>query len=985
MVGLACTSAAQVQTRTPAWTQGVTEYDAPFFDGATYDAAVKTPDELLGYRLGTRPATHAEVQRCLDAWRGNPRVAVHAYAESHERRKLYYAVITSAANHARLARIRETIAMLADPRKLPPDADVDKLVRECPAIAWMAYSIHGDEMSSTDAALAVIYHLLASGDADVAAILDQLVVIIDPLMNPDGRDRFIAQVDALRGYTPCFDAAGMQHAGRWPYGRGNHYYVDLNRDWILGTQPETRGRQKAIADWNPQLLVDSHEMDPQDTYLFNPPREPLNPNLSPVINKWWTVFAADQARAFDRYAWSYYTREWLEYWYPGYSDSWGSFRGAIGMLYEQARVGGGALRQPSGYVLTYRECVHHQAVSSLANLHTLRDHRVEILTDFHRHARDAIESGGTSGGLATPRRRDSGRVFVLAPGPNRSREAAFLENLANQGIEIAVAAQDFTAGPCYNGLRECASARAFPAGSWLISLRQPAARLAGAILDFDPRVSDRFLQDERHELETHRRSRIYDVSGWSVPLAAALDAWWIAADVSVPTRPYAPSPPATVGVYPAAPLADAAAAPRVYGYVIDGGDDRCAVAAAHLALAGVNVRVALKDFRAEGRPFPRGSLLMRVHENDARLAERLEAAMHAAGVGAYSVTTGLSRDDGPDLGGGQFALLAAPRVAMLAGSPVDTVALGNAWQLLDCDLGVPVTLFDAARGAPDLRRHNVLVLPPTEGDAVALYGPMRDELRNWVENGGTLIAIDNAVAPFVQSDKDQSPFSAVRYRQDVLDQLGSYATAVERERLAGRREVNPSEVWGDEPHADQSESDSGAAATQGAPRSAASDEDESTGDKARELDEYRRVFAPGGVIVRARLDREHWLTFACAPPRWTAPPASAATEAAVAPPEEGPADLPVYFAGSGVLMSKHPVETPVRLESRDRLRLSGLLWPEAAMRMADSAYVTVERIGHGQLILFACDPNFRGYFRGSRRLLVNAIVFGPGCGTEPPP
>ena len=204
---------------------------------------------------------------------------------------------------AKLDQIKEEIGLLADPRKLSGENQAKKLIETLPAIAWMAYSIHGDELSSTDAAMQLAYQLAAGTDTLTRRLKQNLVIIIDPLQNPDGRERFLSQVQSFSGNITSWDVNSLQHNGLWPWGRGNHYLFDLNRDWFALVHPESKGKIKAILEWNPQLVVDCHEMGAFDTYLFSPPREPFNPFWTSTIHKWWKKFSGDQAKAFDQYGW----------------------------------------------------------------------------------------------------------------------------------------------------------------------------------------------------------------------------------------------------------------------------------------------------------------------------------------------------------------------------------------------------------------------------------------------------------------------------------------------------------------------------------------------------------------------------------------------------------------------------------------------------------------------------------------------------------
>lgn len=906
----------------PAWLPDAYHYDVPFFPQAEYDPAVAAPAAILGYEVGERMAAHAEIERCFQAWADAGRLALHDYGRTHEGRRLYYASITSQANRARLDAIRESIGRLADPRKLSDEAEAERLIRETPAVAWLAYSIHGDETSGADAALAVAYRLIASNDAETRALLDELVILIDPLQNPDGRERFIRQAEEFSGVTPTLDMATLAHSGRWPSGRTNHYLFDLNRDWVFGTQPETRGRWGEVAAWNPQLFVDSHEMWHDSTFMTNPAREPFNPHLAPQVRKWWETFADDSGRAFDAYGWSYYTREWADFWYPGYSDAWACYHGAIGMLYEQAGIGGRPIRERTGTILTYREAVHHQAVATWANLSTLRANRTAVLADYVALKRAA---------LADPP-PGTGRSFLLPPGGNETRRRALLDILRGQGVEVSVATEGFVAETLINTMRTRAERREFPAGTAIVQRRQPRAALVGVLLDFDPRMSDEFLNSERRELEMKRRSRIYDVTGWSPPLAFGLDAWWAEREVTAAARPYAP------GEAPAGAVAQDEAP---YAYVLDAEDDGALRALAFLHQAGVQVRVANEPFMANGRRFERGSLLIRRHENGPDLTLRLRQAAAAGGVSFAAAATARSPDESPDLGGGEFTLLEAPRVAMFAGESVSDNALGEIWHLFDHEIGQAISLV-APDGWIDLRRYNVLILAPGDG-----YDDNLEAIKTWVSAGGTLVAVGSAAEWLAD---EEHGLSGVRRRADVIEQLEEYADAVALERSAGTRPLDFDTIWDDPPET--------------LPTREALDEPD-TYLSAGALDEYRRIFSPRGTILRGVIDPTHWLAYGVA---------SAAHDGEVA----------LFKRGSGVLMSGHPVATPVRFAARDRLRLSGLLWPEAAARLADSAYATVERHGHGQVILLADRPNFRGAWPSTRRLLVNAVLLGPGCGASRP-
>ena len=361
----------------------ITNQAPPFVESADFDPAIPTPESITGHAVAEKAVRYHELTRYMQTLAdASKQVTLTAYGQTHEGRKLYYLTITSEANHKRLVRIKADNAKLSDPRKLNELGQGNRLVKTLPAVAWLNYSIHGDELSSTDAALYVIYHLAAARDDVNRKLLDQVVIHINPLVNPDGRERYLSHLEQLTGVVSSPDLQSMQHQALWSRGRGNHYLFDLNRDWLVHLQPEVRALAEVVLSWNPHLLIDSHEQNAYDTYLFDPPRDPINLNLSPKILNWRKRFSSDQAAAFNRYGWSYYTRDWYSEWSPIYTNAWASMQGAIGLLYEQARVDGASVKHPTGKEISYRETVHHHIVSTLANLETLRANREEILNDF---------------------------------------------------------------------------------------------------------------------------------------------------------------------------------------------------------------------------------------------------------------------------------------------------------------------------------------------------------------------------------------------------------------------------------------------------------------------------------------------------------------------------------------------------------------------------------------------------------------------------
>ncbi len=910
-------------------------YDVPFFPGAEYDPAVPTPDSVLGQTHGSRLSHPAEIVRAFELYaEHSDRMTLTRFGQSHEGRPLVYAVVTSPENQARIDEIRRGHARLADPRGAS-QAELDELRQSLPPVAWMGYSIHGDELSGADAAVALGYHLAACKDEEVSALLDDLVVVIDPCMNPDGRERIISMVELSAGYTPNLDYASMQ-LGRWPHGRGNHYLFDMNRDWMAGSQPETRARWKAVLEWNPQLFVDAHEMSGLDTFLFYPQANPINPAFSDQHIYWQDIFADEAGSDFDRQGWGYYTREWADGWAPFYSDAWGSLVGAIGILYEQARTDGFQLRRASGEILTYREAVHHQLTASVANLNSLRRHAPDVMASYVANKLKNI-SAETPG---------NDKVLVIRSDGNRDRLRRLQRTLEGQGIEYGVATSAIQLTEVTGARGEAAASMELPAGSWVIPARQPQRQLVRAFFDFDQRIDLETLKKEREELERRDSSKMYDITGWSLPHAFDLEAYWgVSGELELaaaePVRQEGGVTGPEPNDYP------------TYGWIVDGRDDSAVAFAARAMELGLQINLGDKPFddhdaSGEVRTWSRGSILVRRHENQGEpgaIEERVARAARESGATATRVLSGRAPGEGPDLGGRHFHLLSRPRIALLANSPIASDRYGHLWHHLDVELGVPFSILDAqGLSGTDLRRYNVLVLPP--GGTSSIIAEMKGELSDWVASGGTLIGVAGSAAALTSG---RGGMSRVSLRRNALEELEDYALAVERERASRHIVIDEELVWDGTPTPAEDIGEAEAGETPS----------DDSGDP-EDLDAWRRRFSPSGANLLATIDDESWLT-------------------------SGSGDvMPVALSGSNVLLAKPPVSTAVRFSDALHLRLAGLLWPEARERIADSAYLTRERWGSGQVILFAGMPAFRGYHQATARLFSNAVIFGPGMGSSQP-
>ncbi|MCX6619884.1 MAG: M14 family zinc carboxypeptidase, partial [Acidobacteria bacterium] len=399
---------------------------AQMWPGAAYDPAIPTHHKLLGYEPGDRITSPSDIVRYAEALAAAApgRVKLFDYGKSWEGRRLLYLAIGSEVNLRRLGEIKAGMARLADPRKTP-ESDARKLIASLPSIVWLSYGVHGNELSSPDAALFTAYHLLAARrDPVVSRILENTVVLIDPLQNPDGRARFLHSFEQAEGLEPDPYPLAAEHNEPWPSGRVNHYLFDLNRDWIAATQPEIRGQIRSLLEWFPLVYVDLHEMGRDATYFFAPEAVPFNPHLARDQVDDLALFGRNNAKWFDQFGFSYFTREIFDAFYPGYGASWPSYYGGIAMTYEQASARGLRMLRSDDSVLTFAETVRHHFVASISTCETAAANREKLLEHFYRYRRTAIEEG----------QQEPVREYILARAGDTSTVDKLADLLALHGV-----------------------------------------------------------------------------------------------------------------------------------------------------------------------------------------------------------------------------------------------------------------------------------------------------------------------------------------------------------------------------------------------------------------------------------------------------------------------------------------------------------------------------------------------------------------------
>jgi hypothetical protein len=681
----------------------------PLAAGARYDPRIPTLRAVTGHETGDEISTPDQITAYLRALAAAApeRTRLVEYARTWEGRPLHTLVIASPERIARLDAVKADLRRLADPRGLST-SDADRLVRELPVVTWLIHAVHGNEISSSDAALAEAYHLLAAqGDDAVDAVLRESVVLIDPLENPDGRARFVAQNLQGRAATPDPEPLSAEHDEPWPGGRANHYLFDMNRDWFAVSQPETIGRVKTHLEWYPHVVVDLHEMGGESTYYFAPPAKPENPLITARQQSWLDTFGRANAARFDELGFAYFVKEVYDAFYPGYGDSWPVFQGAVGMTYEQASARGLVYRRSDDTLLTYRQGILQHFTSAITTAVTAARNRERLLRDFLEYRRTAVSEG-------------QGREYLIPPGDDPPRAARLAQLLARQGLEVTEAVEAVRAG-----------ARTFPAGTFVVPAAQPGSRLLRNLLEPTIVMDPKFVTEQERRRRKRLSDEIYDITAWSLPLAFDVEVVSVDRPTGARTRRVDAATPAPVTLAPA----------RV-AYFLPWGTG-AAAAVAEALQAGIRVRTADQGFTQGGRAYPPGTAVIRVAENGPDLRDRLTPILARHGVTAVAVDSGWI-EEGISLGSRQVHGMKAPRVVLAWDAPVQSNAAGWARWVLERRYGQPVTAVRVARlDDLELARYDVMVLPSGDyGDAIG--DDVVRRIKEWVRAGGTLITLADA-------------------------------------------------------------------------------------------------------------------------------------------------------------------------------------------------------------------------------------------------
>ncbi|TDI77812.1 MAG: peptidase M14 [Bacteroidetes bacterium] len=679
--------------------------DMPLPGITSYNSDIPTPEEIIGHQIGTRHTLPYQVEAYFRAVAAvSDRVIFNVYAQSYEGRNLIHAIVTSPSNHSRLSDIKQANKRLSD----DPDNVSKEDMAHMPVVVYQGYSIHGNEASGTEAAVLYLYHLAAGEGPAVNDALENAVVILDPMFNPDGRDRFADWANRYRGAVAVDDPQDREHNEGWPGGRTNHYWFDLNRDWLPAQHPESQGRLEVFHSWRPQVLTDHHEMGTGSTFFFQPGIPTRNNPFTPQSTYDLTyAIAKFHARGLDRIGSAYYTEESYDDFYLGKGSAYPDVHGSLGILFEQASSR--ALeRESNGGVLHYAFTVRNQFAASLSTLEgvvALREDLLENQRSFYAGAKAFARSSDVKA-----------YVVSLSERPTRARKMA--ELLERHRVEIFMLNKDVS----IDGIEFEAG------GAYVVPVDQAQARFVDAVMETTREFSD---------------SLFYDVSTWTLPLAFdVLYGEYIGSSDLSGTR-------FDVANASSGRVVGGQAA---YAYVLPWDRYYAPRALYRLMQAGVATRVARKPFiiSSGGRDvsFERGAIIIMLQprvvpgqEVDVSLVHQLivESAREDDVV-FYAASTGLT-SSGPDLGGSSMSSISMPRIAILSGTGSTSSAAGEAWHMLSERFNMPVSLLDMGRVArADLSRYNVIIHP-----GGSLSEEATKSIQEWIRGGGRLIAMPSAV------------------------------------------------------------------------------------------------------------------------------------------------------------------------------------------------------------------------------------------------
>lgn len=688
---------------------------------------LQSPSEFLGYELGSEFTPHHRVVDYYQYLAENApdRMQLQQYGTTYEGRPLLLATISSAANMSRLDEIKEKHI-----QSTSGSGDADK------AVVWLSYNVHGNESVSTEASLKTIHHLLTRR----AELLENTIVLMDPCINPDGRDRYVHWYKQHRNHPYQVDPNSMEHHEGWQSGRSNHYMFDLNRDWAWLTQVESQQRLKQYNQWMPHVHVDFHEQGVDSPYYFAPAAEPYHEVITDFQRDFQEVIGRNHARYFDANGWFYFTKEVFDLFYPSYGDTYPTYNGSIGMTYEQGgsgRAGLGILTS-EGDTLTLKDRIAHHFTTGISTVEVAADRAMELNNAFRKFygAKDFKY-----------------KSYVLSG--DEDKLEALTQLLDKHEIEYGrgngsrVSGYDFwKTGP--------ASATASE-NSLVVSTDQKRGTMVKVLFEPEAKLVD---------------SLTYDITAWSLPYAYGLRT--IASEKKVLSQPYQPAKPIT-----------STSSDAPFAYVTDWDSMKDARFLTALMKAGITVRTTDRPFQLDGRSFAQGSLIITSsdHRHAMDTFKNLPQQAREYGKSLHAVGTGFV-DSGKDFGSSSVRMIHPPKVGVLAGKPTSTLRFGEVWHYFEQQLEYPLTVLHTDYWERvDLSDYDVLVLPGGYAYGSSFGEKQWKRISEWVSKGGRLVAMGDAITSMAKSGQFKIKSRTTGGEEEKSPDLTAHA-ATERQAIS---------------------------------------------------------------------------------------------------------------------------------------------------------------------------------------------------------
>ena len=667
-----------------------------------------TPESFLGYPLGSRFSFHHRITDYVKtlAEKNPDRVKLIPYGSTYEGRPLLVAVVASFENLARIETIRtdnlKSIGMMpGSPSGMGP------------AIAWLSYNVHGNEAVSSESVMKVMYELLNTANATTQEILKNTVVILDPCINPDGRDRYAQWYNRVMGLPNNPTPWSWEHNEPWPGGRPNHYLFDLNRDWAWQVQKESQERIALYNQWMPHLHADFHEMGSAASYYFPPASKPFHKDITTWQREFNNILGTYSRKYFDKNSWLYFTRNNYDLFYPSYGDTWPTYNGAIGMTYEQGgggRAGIAIAREDEGDTLTLSSRIDHHFATSMSTLEAISSRAEQTVQEFRKyHEKAQNDPIGTF------------KSYVVKTKGNEGRVRALTELLDKQGIRYGQAGKDFS-GKATNlaDLKEVSGK--FESGDLVISAYQPKSSLLKILFEARPELED---------------SVTYDITSWGLAYAYGLDAYGLKDRMT----PAAYQPKTANNTVPSQ-------APYAYLVRWNSLDDLKFLA--KTLDKKIRLRTSNVPFEIDNQNFGAGTLVITRKGNEAMGADfdkMLTQIANESHITLTPVQTGFVTS-GSDFGSNTVAPLTAPKVAVLAGEGVSSLAFGEVWHYFEQQIHYPISVVEGENFSRLPWNEIDVLIMPTGSYGKILTESVLTQLTEWVRNGGKLIAMEKAVTAF---------------------------------------------------------------------------------------------------------------------------------------------------------------------------------------------------------------------------------------------